>query len=175
MHFSNSCSRTRTMRRCHTPLIEICDNTSQIKLDLGSCGACAARPAALLLQKGGCTEYEVVCEQQTLECCGVIDNRPITYQTKQSRPIPKPSVLYPLHEIDTQGMSVFVLDGKMRILGYGRLHAVVLLLNDTSKKQSLSIADYTETNLVFDIDYTPPKLGLTSISTRIFSPTTGDC
>lgn len=177
MRTMNCNNGTNSMGRCHTPLIEICDTTSQIKLDLGSCGICSTKPAALWLRKGGCVEYETVCELPKLECCGVIDNRPVSYLTKQSRPIPKPSVLYPLHEIDPQGMSVFVLDGKMKDLGYGRWHAVVLLLDDATapKNRPLEIMDYYETDLIFDVDYVPYKLGLGAISTSHLQPNLGEC
>lgn len=149
--------------RCHTPLIEICDSTSQIKLDLGSCDPCAVKPTALRLQKGGCVEYETVCTEVPAEvCCGVIDNRPRSRFIKQSVPKPKPSVVYPLHEIDTDGMSVFVLDGKLKTLGYGRYRATILV-------------DECETELVFDVDYVCTRVGIGGITTETFQPNLGDC
>ena len=177
MRTLKSCNRTKHMGRCHTPLIEICDTTSQIKLDLGSCGVCATKPAALWLKKGGCIEYEVVCEQPKLNCCDVVDNRPVSYLTKQSRPIPKPSILYPIHEVDPQGMSVFALDGKMKDLGYGRWHAIILLLDNATapKNRPLEITDYYETDIMFDVDYIPYKLGMNSISVSTLQPYIGDC
>lgn len=39
--------------------------------------------------------------------------------------IPKASVTYPLHDTDCDGRAVFVLDGKLKQLGYGRYHAQV--------------------------------------------------
>lgn len=177
MRTIHSCRATSTMSRCHTPLIEICDTTSQIKLDLGSCGICSTAPAALWLRKGGCVQYETVCEPPKPECCGVIDNRPVNYLRKQTRPTPMPSVLYPLHEIDPQGMSVFVLDGKMKELGYGRWHATVLLLDEAKapKNRPLELMDYYETDLVFDVDYIPYKLSLGAISTSSFQPNLKEC
>lgn len=162
--------------RCHTPLIEICDSTSQIKLDLGACDPCATKPTALLIRRAGCVEYETICEEVPAEvCCGVIDNRqgvrtgnasehirPHSRIIKRSVPKPKPSVLYPLHEIDPQGMSVFVLDGKLKELGYGRYNAVVM-------------ADNCETELVFDVDYICGRIGIKGIETERLQPNLGEC
>ncbi len=149
--------------RCLSPLIEICDSTSQIKLDLGACDPCATKPTALLLKRAGCVEYETICEEVPAEvCCGVIDNRPHSRIIKRSVPKPKPSVLYPLHEIDPQGMSVFVLDGKLKELGYGRYNAVVMV-------------DNCETELVFDVDYICGRIGIGAIETERLQPNLGEC
>lgn len=136
---------------CRTPLIEICDSTTRIELDLGSCGICATTPTALLLRKGGCVEWETICvptEPPSCGCCpGVPDHQII------SRPVPKPAVLYPLHEIDPNGMSVFVLDGKLKEFGYGRYHGVIMLGEQ-------------ETDLRLDVDYVPYRLGVAGINIR---------
>ena len=150
-------------QRAFTPLIEICDSTSQIKLDLGACDPCATKSTTLLLRRAGCVEYETICEEVPAEvCCGVIDNRPHSRIIKRSVPKPKPSVLYPLHEIDPRGMSVFVLDGKLKELGYGRYNAVVMI-------------DNCETELVFDVDYICGHVGIGAIETERLQPNLGEC
>lgn len=176
----NRLGRPRTGRagcqRAFTPLIEICDSTSQIKLDLGACDPCTAKPTALLLRRAGCEEYETICEEVEAEvCCGVIDSRwgvragdtsghirPHSRIIKRSVPKPKPSVLYPLHEIDPQGMSVFVLDGKLKELGYGRYNAVVMV-------------DNCETELTFDVDYICGRIGIGAIETERLQPNLEEC
>lgn len=161
--------------RCHTPLIEICDNTSQIKLDLGSCGLCSETPAVLLLRKGGCREWETVCEPPRSDtCCGVIDNRPVYWGSKQVIEKPKPSIIYPLHEIDPQGMSVFVLDDKLKKLGYGRYHASILLVDGDTTIPTLGV-NYRETGITFDVDYIEYELGINYITTESLQPNFGDC
>lgn len=178
MRISKSCESSNVIRRCHTPLIEVCDTTTQIKLDLSSCGVCMAKPAALLLRKGGCVEYEVECVPPPPQpCCGVIDARPTYWGSKRAVEKPKPSVLYPLHEIDPEGMSVFVLDGKLKTLGYGRWHAQVLLLDkdNTPSNRPLQLADYVATDLVFDIDFIPYKMGLGAIKTESLAPNLEEC
>lgn len=179
MRTSRLCNSNRNhIRRCHVPLIEICDSTSQIKLDLGSCGGCSTTPTALLLRKGGCTEWETVCEPpRSSPCCGVVDARPTYWGSKRAVEKPKPSIIYPLHEIDPQGMSVFVLDGKLRELGYGRYHAVVLLADDSTLPAAhpAQETDYRATDIVFDIDYVEYKLGLGAIATESLQPNLGEC
>lgn len=165
------------MLRCHVPLITICDTTTEIKLDLGSCGICATTPAALLLRKGGCAEYETVCTPPKNPCCGVIDNRPVYWGSKRSVEKPKPSIIYPLHEIDPQGMSVFVLDTKLKELGYGRWHATVLLLDEAQipAQRPLQEKDYFATGITFDIDYVSYILGFNSINISVTQPNMGGC
>lgn len=179
MRTSRLCDSNRNrISRCHVPLIEICDSTSQIKLDLGSCGGCATTPAALLLRKGGCTEWETVCEPpRSNPCCGVVDARPTYWGSKRAVEKPKPSIIYPLHEIDPQGMSVFVLDSKLRELGYGRYHVVVLLADDGTLPADHPVqeTDYRATEIVFDIDYVEYKLGLGTIATESLQPNLGEC
>lgn len=165
------------MQRCHIPLIEICDSTGQIKLDLSSCGVCAETPAALLLRKGGCAEWMTICEPPRTECCGVVDNRPVYWGSKRAVEKPKPSVIYPLHEIDPEGMSVFVLDDKLKELGYGRYHAVVLLADDGTLPavRPVQEMDYKATDIVFDIDYVEYRLSLAGIITKNLQPNLGEC
>lgn len=179
MRISKSCKKSASpMTRCNTPLIQICDTTTQIKLDLGSCGVCATKPAALLLRKGGCTEWETVCEPpRDNPCCGVIDNRPVYWGSKRAVEKPKPSIIYPLHEIDPTGLSVFVLDGKLKELGYGRWHAIVLLADDGTlpSYRPAEEMDYMATDITFDIDYVHNVLGLQSISVSTMQANLGDC
>lgn len=179
MRISKSCKSNKSpISRCHVPLIEICDTTSQIKLDLGSCGVCSTKPAALLLRKGGCVEWQTECvPPPDQSCCGVVDNRPVFYGSKRSMEKLKPSIIYPLHEIDPQGMSVFVLDGKLKELGYGRWHAVVLLADDGTLPANRPVQemDYKATELVFDIDYVEYKLGIGAITTESLQPNLGEC
>lgn len=176
MSILNSCNSS-SMTRCHVPLIEICDNTSQIKLDLGACGVCATTPAALLLRKGGCVEWETVCAPPRMECCGVVDARPVYFGSKRAVEKPKPTIIYPLHEIDPTGLSVFVLDGKLKELGYGRYHAVVLIADDgmLPANRPVQETDYAVTDLVFDVDYVSSKARIHAITTETFQTNLGDC
>lgn len=155
--------------RCQSlvPLIELCDGMSQLKLNLSGCGECSTPISALLLRKGGCIEYEVVCEPAPiLTCCGVVDNRPQTHMVKRSRQTPKPAIIYPLHTINEQGLSVFVLDGKLKELGYGRWHAVLL----TGEK-----TNYKKTDMMFNIDYYPFRTAIASIEAGYFQSNLEDC
>ena len=130
MRFTTCRTNTRPMSRCHTPLVEICDTTTQIRLDLGSCGICSTTPTALLLRKGGCPEYETVCiepEPVQTQCCPTIPR-----SNKRQVEVAKPSIIYPLHEIAPNGESVYVLDGKMKAMGYGRWHGVILLEDENT-------------------------------------------
>lgn len=168
MRISHLCNNSSSISRCHVPLIEICDSTSQIKLDLGSCRPCTATQTALLLVKGGCTEWEVVCDQQpTMPCCGVVDARPKLFN-KRLVEKPKPSVIYPIHEIDSHGMSVFVLDGKLKELGYGRYKAKILV-------QDYQDGEYRDTGLEFDVDYIENNISIINITTETFQPNLGEC
>lgn len=167
MRTTNCCGSNKSMGRCFTPLIEICDRTSQIKLDLGSCGICPLTPAALLLQKAGCPEWETVCEPPTDQsCCGLVDNRPVYWGSKYAVEKPKPSVLYPLHEIDPEGLSVFVLDDKLKQLGYGRYNAQILI---GAPEQ------YEYTSLVFDVEYGAFMGDIGAITVETLRPNQEEC
>lgn len=157
----NCCVNENSHSRCRVPLIEICDSANRIKLDLGACGVCSVAPVALLIERTGCPEYEVICETpDPAPCCGVLTDYPNDYYSRRVVEIPKRSVTYPLHEIDANGLSVFVLDDKLKLLGYGRLHATILLddIVDTFLKPR-----YKRTDLVFDIDYVEYKASIGSI------------
>lgn len=157
MHTMNC--KSRAVSRCHTPLIELCDDTSQIKLDLGACHPCAGKATALLLRKGGCTEYETVCEEiEDDTCCGSTSRRVV----KRAVPKPRPTVIYPLHEVNPMGASVFVLDGKLKTLGYGRYEAVVLV-------------DGCATDMIFDVEYICSLNKIVSITTERLQPNLGEC
>lgn len=178
VRISKYCSSFNSpLSRCHVPLIEICDSTTQIKLDLGSCGICATTPTALLLKKGGCIEWETICETPKNTCCGVIDNRPPFFGSKRAVEKPKPSIIYPLHEIDPQGLSVFALDGKLKELGYGRWHGTILLTYDHKMPNKLPISetDFIPTEIIFDVDYVQYKLGVQSIAIETVQPNFGAC
>lgn len=152
--------------RCHTPLIEICDTTSQIKLDLASCGACATEVTGLLIQKAGCTEWIIECEppeEYRTVCCGnMVVRMPSNHYTKRAIEKPKPAVLYSIHEIDNDGMSVFVLDGKLKELGYGRYTAIL-------------VTDDGPTDVVFNINYIKGRVGISSIAVETLQTNLGDC
>lgn len=155
------CNYRTSKLRCHTPLIEICDSVSQIKLDLLSCGVCTADATALQLKKGGCIEYKTICEEIEPDPCSCPSSLPYN-KIKRTVPKPKPTVIYPLHEIDQTGMSVFVLDGKLKGLGYGRYHATVLI-------------DGLETDLRFDVDYVKSTNAISSIDVERYQPNLGEC
>lgn len=161
---------------CHIPLISICDRTTQIKLNLSSCSACDGEAAALVLSKAGCDEYETVCAPPPNTCCGVIDNR---YKFSMPRSVlkPKPTVIYPLHEVDTEGYSVFVLDNNLKKLGYGRYNAKVVVMSKQGTSLPALSDDlyYTDTGVKFDIDYNPADFNLQSIKIKTNDYDTGDC
>lgn len=175
MRISNCNRAYKPISRCHTPLIAICDTTTQIKLDLLSCGICATTPSALLLRKGGCTEWETVCDPPRTDCCGVVDARPVFYGAKRAVPKPKPSIIYPLLEVNPEGLSVFALDGKLKELGYGRYHGIILLADTLPTHRPPEEADYTPTDIRFDVDFTPYRLGLGTISVSYVQPAEGAC
>lgn len=166
-----SCSGiSRGMQRCHVPLIEICDATSQLKLDLGSCDACQHGDTALLLRKGGCPEWETVCDPlPSTPCCGA--GASTTYGHRRVVEKPKPSIIYPLHEVDAAGMSVYVLDGKLNKLGYGRYNAFILLVDNVNNGGDT----YSHTGIAFDIDYVKSKINLGGIELATFQPNLGEC
>lgn len=163
------------MSRCVTPLIEICDTTSRIKLDLSACGVCEASPAALLLREKGCDEYETICEPVPQVCCGVPMTNPPMRRVQVLKP--KNAVIYPLHEIDTDGQSVFILDNKLKTLRYGRLEAVVLLVALQKSEPMYKVGDmwFKESAVRFDVEYKENRMQLKSISTEDLIPHHGDC
>lgn len=166
MSFTCGCVQ-RTRSRCVTPLIQLCDTTSQIRLDLGSCSPCSPEATALIIRKGGCKEYETVCVEPeprpATSCgCGCCPTIPLPFGNKRTVEIPKPTLVYPLHEVDSEGMSVFALDGKLKQLGYGRYHAAVMV-------------NGVETQLRFDIDYVETVGGIQGIYTESVLPYHGDC
>lgn len=160
MRFSTCRYNSFPLPRCRTPLIEICDTTTRIELDLLSCGICATTPVGLLLRRAGCVEWETVCVPRDPPSCGCCPGIPDMIQI--SRPKPMPSVLYPLHEIDPNGMSVFVLDDKLKEAGYGRYHGIVIIGNQ-------------ETDLRVDVDYVPYSMGVAGIRTRSLRPDLQEC
>lgn len=145
---------------CFIPLIEICDTTTRIELDLTSCDICADVPTSLLLRKGGCVEWETICVPVEPVSCGCCPGVPDTVQI--SREKPKPAVLYPLHEIDVDGYSVFVLDDKLKEAGYGRYHGVILIGEE-------------ETDLRIDVDYVRRRMGVIGARTRDIRPDLQEC
>lgn len=149
----NCCNNTDATR-CKRPLIELCDNTSVIKLDLVACNPCERNASQLLLRKCVPDEFEIVClDAEDVEpCCGVIDHRLSARKLKGIAAKPKPSVLYPLHEIDAAGKSVFVLDDKLKELGYGRYEAFVFV-------------EGCDTPLEFDVEYQCGRSGIVAIET----------
>lgn len=167
------CKTNTRGSRCFTPLIEICPSTSQILLDLDSCGGCPAIPA-LLLRRGGCVEQELVCEPppepQVCGCCPTLTKRP-RWVTKT-----QPSVIYPLHDIDCNGMYVFVLDDKLMELGFGRLEATILVEDDgtyPAERYHTSEKNYAVTPIRFDVDYLPYQMPLRGITTASLAPQRG--
>lgn len=115
------------MRKCFTPLIPLTDCDGRLSLDLGNCN-CSSEVTHLVITQGGCTEYEEkihfkTCEPRGWGCGSAI--YPPTLVVEDV-PIPKASIIYPFHDTDCNGNAVFVLDGKLKKLGYGRYHAEVI-------------------------------------------------
>lgn len=159
--------------RCRVPLIEICPATSQIRLDLSLCDPCSPSTLALLIRKGGCAERVLVCEQPELVPCGCCPQLPPRPRWVE---VPRPFVIYPLHEVDCNGLAVFVLDEAMETLGAGRLEAVVLLAVDDTSPAARYEADgvwYGETDVRLDVDYRPYALTLAGADTLNYAAERG--
>lgn len=112
------------MMKCLTPLIPLTDCDGRLAINLGTC-TCSPTATELILIKAGCTEYDEVVEVGTCDhsfgCgCSCVP----TVKIKQVER-PKMSITYPLHEFDCDGNAVFVIDGKLKTLGYGRYNAIV--------------------------------------------------
>jgi hypothetical protein len=85
-------------------------------------------------------------------------------------------VIYPLHDIDCDGMYVFVLDDTIKELGLGRLEAVVLVEDDgtyPAERHCTSEKNYAETAIRFDVDYLPYQMPLRGIDTSNLAATRG--
>ena len=114
------------MRKCFTPLIPLTDCDGRLSLDLGDCN-CSSEVTHLVLTQGGCDKYEEVVHYKECEPrgWGYCSNVCLPMAVVETVAIPKASVTYPLHDTDCDGRAVFVLDGKLKQLGYGRYHAQV--------------------------------------------------
>ena len=153
---------SRLLPRCHRPLIRLCRADRQLRLDLNDCGPCGTAPAALLLQRGGCPEYEERCEIPTVPCgCVTFQWPPVLRRVEK----PRPSVVYPLHEIDPEGLAVFVFDDKLWELGPGRYEATVLLLADDEPARRLQDTVYRLSDVRFDVDLVKEAMPLHAIHT----------
>lgn len=158
--------------RCRVPLIELCGAPGRLKLDLASCGPCAAAPAALLLTKAGCPEYETVCvEPEPRPCCGAVDARPAGLGSRRQVEKPRPRLIYPLLEIDADGMSVFVLDDKLAKAGYGRWRAEVLLGGEAGEDGK---PKFEKSGVMFDIDFYDKATSLGGIEVEYATRALGD-
>lgn len=113
-------------------------------------------------------ERELVCEPVKPAECGCCPSLPPRPRWVDK---PQPSVIYPLHDIDCDGMYVFVLDDMMKELGLGRLEAVVLVEDDgtyPAERHHTSEKNYAETDIRFDVDYLPYQMLLRGIDTSNF-------
>lgn len=111
--------------RCRTPLITLCSDASRIRVQMSECGECSPDATALRITQGGCPKYEEVCVEVTPRYgCGT-PNMPAQQQII-TRELPRVTLTYPLHEVDSDGFATFVLDNKLMELGYGRYNAQVL-------------------------------------------------
>lgn len=134
------------------PLIKLTDCDGRLSLKLASC-LCTATPTALLLTRAGCVEYEQVvqtkmCKNHSFGCCPPVCLPTTTVINKAKV---KPSITYPLHEIDCENNAVFVLDGKLKKLGYGRYTAQILHGDAVI--------------FTFDVDYVASDMVVTDITT----------
>lgn len=112
----------------------------------------------------------MVCEPRPLPCSvcgGIIDNRPEqALFRKILKEKPKPKVVYPLHEIDTEGYSVFYLDANLKELGYGRLKGRLFAGDEEP---------YHFTGIEIDINYFAYTMGLRDLRFASYLPNNGDC
>ena len=110
------------MLRCHKPLAVITDCDGRFFVQLDDCSSCTKPPTELVIMQGGCVEYEqkveyTKCQPRSFGCC-----TPQVCSAPQVKLVEKPraTLVYPLHEVDDDNRAVFVLDGKLKALGYGR-------------------------------------------------------
>lgn len=155
--------------RCRIPLIEICDSVTQLRLDFGRCNPCAMGASVLRLTKADCPKYETVCETVEEKVgCGCNTRTELTVRERTVE-IPQRAVEYPLHGITAEGVSVFVLDGKLRELGYGRYRAELWGREGFGKKELVP------TGVVFNVEYTRRSVPLGGIATAHGLPETEVC
>lgn len=150
------------MRKCFNPLIPLTDCDGRLSLDLGG-RHCSSTTTHLVITQGGCDTYEDVVHYKTCEprgwgCCANVCLPNIVVETVV---VPKASITYPLHEVDCDGQAVFVLDGKLKQLGYGRYHAQVV-------QDGCGV-------LTFDIDYHCSNGSVQSISAEKLRAMGGSC
>lgn len=148
-------SLSKRFQRCLTPLLRLTDCDSRIEFDMGECsktGGCGSVPTSLVIEQASCPEYETVIEQ--VECtnrgfgCDTACLPPQIIERQVEKP--KASITYPLHEFDGS-LAIFILDGKLKTMGYGRYKA--RLMYDNCEPQE------------FDIDYrcsTKPVMTVTT-------------
>ena len=137
------------MIRCFTPLIELTDCDGRLFVNLGNCNC--SKPTELVLYQAGCTEYETYCEVEpctnhSFGCCSCFT---LPRVVQKVREVPKRSISYPLHEVDEHGNATFVLDGKLKELGFGRYEAHIV--NDGCEMQRFDIEYTCKTPTIYDI------------------------
>lgn len=112
--------------KCRRPLLNLCGEVSRISIALGACRTCPTDEISLRIEQAGCAVVEQYCEEETIAIgclCG--DPVEITDTRIKQREVPKLGVNYPLHEIDSMGNAVFVIDNKFHAMGPGRYVGVV--------------------------------------------------
>lgn len=112
--------------RCRRPLLDICGDVSRITIGMGQCQNCPPDVVSLRIEQAGCEVVEQYCEE-VVTSIGCFCGDPVEFtDTKISqRMVPKVGVTYPLHEINTNGEAVFVLDSKLSAMGPGRYVGIV--------------------------------------------------
>lgn len=114
---------------CRVPLIKLTDCDGRIMVRLSNCD-CTAETTELRIIRDGCKEFQekVIidnCVNHSFGCCTPCLPSVRVVQEE----VPKPTVTYPLHEIDCNGRAVFVFDGKLKAMGYGRYKAEIVQNN----------------------------------------------
>lgn len=112
--------------RCRRPLLNICGDVSRIAVAMGQCQSCPPEAVSLRIEQAGCEEIEEYCEE-VVTAIGCFCGDPVEFTNTRikQRVIPKAGVTYPLHEINTVGEAVFILDNKFRAMGPGRYVGII--------------------------------------------------
>lgn len=112
--------------KCRRPLINVCGDTSRISIAMGQCRSCAPEAVSLRIEQAGCEVIEQYCEEVTVAVgCFCGDPVEITDTRVLQRVVPKVGVTYPLHETNSRGEAVFIIDSKFHALGPGRYVGIV--------------------------------------------------
>lgn len=112
--------------RCRRPLLNLCGDVSRINIAMGRCRSCAPEAVSLRIEQAGCEEIEQYCAEVTT-AIGCFCGDPVEFTDTRvlQRVVPKVGVTFPLHEMNSRGEAVFVIDNKFHAMGPGRYVGIV--------------------------------------------------